>query len=219
MKVLRKGAWILVMAAVWQLSCANVPRQQRGDTLFRTEGDVSRADSGWTYQAGSEEEMVYIPFEGVYPNKGGRMQSPWFSIPESGGRGAYYRLTFKARTAEHCYWWLDYRDKDGQRLPDCNSQVVPTDEEREYDEVVYIPNAVREVQIAFVSKGKVEARDLRFTTATAADAAQWCDDLYKTMPPLVAQGGYVPLADGRVRANVPLENYVYYRRLLQEVTQ
>ncbi len=35
------------------------------------------------------------------------------------------------------------------------------------------------------------------------------------MPPLLAQGGYVPLADGRVRANVPLENYLYYRRLLQ----
>jgi hypothetical protein len=28
----------------------------------------------------------------------------------------------------------------------------------------------------------------------------------------------VPLADGRVRADVPFENYVYYRELLQEVT-
>jgi len=151
--------------------------------LFRTDGEVSKPDSGWTYQAGSDEEMVYIPFEGVYPNKGGRMQSPWFTIPES-DRGAYYRLTFKAKTAEHCYWWLDYRDKDGQRRPDCNSQVVPTDEEREYDEVVYIPSAVRGVQIAFVSKGKVEASDVRFTTATPEEAVQWCDELYKTMPPL-----------------------------------
>jgi hypothetical protein len=39
------------------------------------------------------------------------------------------------------------------------------------------------------------------------------------VPPLLAQGGYVPLADGRVRANVPLENYVYYRRLLERVTR
>ena len=38
------------------------------------------------------------------------------------------------------------------------------------------------------------------------------------VPPLLAQGGYVPLADGRVRANVPLENYVYYRRLLEELS-
>ena len=39
------------------------------------------------------------------------------------------------------------------------------------------------------------------------------------VPPLLAQGGYVPLADGRVRANVPLENYIYYRRLLEKVAQ
>ena len=33
--------------------------------------------------------------------------------------------------------------------------------------------------------------------------------------PLIAEGGYVPLADGRVRPNVPFERYVYYRRLLE----
>lgn len=39
------------------------------------------------------------------------------------------------------------------------------------------------------------------------------------VPPLVADGGYVPLADGRVRPDVPYENYVYYRQLLEQVTQ
>ena len=39
------------------------------------------------------------------------------------------------------------------------------------------------------------------------------------VPPLLAQGGYVPLADGRVRVNVPWENYVYYRQVLEEVTR
>jgi len=34
--------------------------------------------------------------------------------------------------------------------------------------------------------------------------------------PLLADGGYVPLADGRVREDVPFENYAYYRQLLQE---
>ena len=38
------------------------------------------------------------------------------------------------------------------------------------------------------------------------------------VPPLLAQGGYVPLADGRVRADIPLENYIYYRQLLEKVT-
>ncbi len=39
------------------------------------------------------------------------------------------------------------------------------------------------------------------------------------VPPLVAHGGYVPLADGRVRADIPFGNYVYYRELLEKVTR
>lgn len=157
--------------------------RQDAKELFRTEGDVSRPGSGWTYQAGSEEEIVYIPFEGYYPNKGGRMQSPWFALPGSGGQGQYCRLTFKARTGQHCYWWLDFLDANDQPVPDCNSKVYPG-ETRAYDEVIYAPGAACKAQIAFVSKGKVEASDLRFTTATAAEAAEWCDALYSTLPPL-----------------------------------
>ena len=36
--------------------------------------------------------------------------------------------------------------------------------------------------------------------------------------PLVEEGGFIPLADGRVRPDVPYENYAYYRELLREIT-
>ena len=39
------------------------------------------------------------------------------------------------------------------------------------------------------------------------------------VPPLIQDGGYVPLADGRVREDVPFDNYVYYRKLLEKITQ
>ena len=42
-------------------------------------------------------------------------------------------------------------------------------------------------------------------------------EVEEKVPPLVAQGGYVPLADGRVRADIPFENYVYYRQILEKV--
>ncbi len=45
------------------------------------------------------------------------------------------------------------------------------------------------------------------------------EEITTKVPPLLAQGRYVPLADGRVRANVPFENYTYYRRLLEKVTR
>jgi hypothetical protein len=38
------------------------------------------------------------------------------------------------------------------------------------------------------------------------------------VPPLLAGGGYVPLADGRIREDGPFENYVYYWQLSEKVT-
>ena len=35
--------------------------------------------------------------------------------------------------------------------------------------------------------------------------------------PLLAEGGYIPLADGRVRANMPFQKYAFYRQILQRV--
>ena len=44
-------------------------------------------------------------------------------------------------------------------------------------------------------------------------------EILSKVPRLLSDGGYIPLADGRVRGNVPFENYVYYRRLLEKVTR
>jgi hypothetical protein len=44
-------------------------------------------------------------------------------------------------------------------------------------------------------------------------------EVEEKVPPLLAQGGYVPLADGRVRDDIPLENYLYYRQLLEKITR
>ena len=44
-------------------------------------------------------------------------------------------------------------------------------------------------------------------------------EIEEKVPPLLEQGGYIPLADGRVREDIPYENFLYYRRLLEEVTQ
>ncbi len=44
-------------------------------------------------------------------------------------------------------------------------------------------------------------------------------EILDKVPPLLADGGYIPLADGRVREDVPYRNYVRYRRLLEEVAR
>jgi uroporphyrinogen decarboxylase len=66
-------------------------------------------------------------------------------------------------------------------------------------------------------------RDLRLIGGIDLDVLR-CDkeairrEIEEKVPPLLADGGYIPLADGRVRKDVPFENYVYYRRLLEQVT-
>jgi uroporphyrinogen decarboxylase len=42
-------------------------------------------------------------------------------------------------------------------------------------------------------------------------------ELEEKVPLLLEQGGYAPLLDGRVRDNVPWENYCYYRALLERL--
>jgi len=41
----------------------------------------------------------------------------------------------------------------------------------------------------------------------------------ETVPALLEQGGYIPLADGRVREDVSFANYIYYRKLLESLTR
>ncbi len=66
-------------------------------------------------------------------------------------------------------------------------------------------------------------RDLRLIGGIDLDVVHRDQDsirreIEKKVPPLLADGGYIPLADGRVREDVPFENYVYYRRILEKVT-
>jgi uroporphyrinogen-III decarboxylase len=67
-------------------------------------------------------------------------------------------------------------------------------------------------------------RDLRLIGGIDLDALRRDKEairreIEEKVPPLVADGGYVPMADGRVREDVRFENYVYYRRLLEKVIQ
>lgn len=42
-------------------------------------------------------------------------------------------------------------------------------------------------------------------------------EMERVVPPLLDQGGYVPLLDGRVREYTPFDNYQFYRKLLGEM--
>jgi uroporphyrinogen decarboxylase len=67
-------------------------------------------------------------------------------------------------------------------------------------------------------------RDLRLIGGIDLDAlrrgkAAIRREVLDKVPPLLADGGYVPLADGRIREDVPYDRYVYYRQELEKVTK
>lgn len=65
-------------------------------------------------------------------------------------------------------------------------------------------------------------RDLKLIGGIDLDALREGKDAIRRamdeIVPLVDEGGFIPLADGRVRADVPYDHYLYYRELLRELT-
>jgi len=66
-------------------------------------------------------------------------------------------------------------------------------------------------------------RDLRLIGGIDADCLRQNksmiqDEIMGTVPQLLEEGGYIPLADGRVREDVTFTNYMYYRKLLEAVS-
>ncbi len=69
---------------------------------------------------------------------------------------------------------------------------------------------------------KEYGRDLRLIGGLDLDAlrhdkATIRKEIEEKVPPLIASGGFIPIADGRVRKDIPFENYLYYRHLLTQI--
>jgi uroporphyrinogen decarboxylase len=58
--------------------------------------------------------------------------------------------------------------------------------------------------------------DLRVLSRDASAVER---EVMRLVPPLLEQGGYIPLLDGRVRKGVPFANYACYRELLRRLAE
>jgi hypothetical protein len=76
----------------------------------------------------------------------------------------------------------------------------------------------------YVALRREYGRDLRLiggidVRVLEADRAAVEAEVMRVVPPLLEQGGYVPMVDGRVREYVPYENYRAYRELIRELAE
>ncbi|MBP3393976.1 MAG: hypothetical protein J6M38_05610, partial [Lentisphaeria bacterium] len=138
--------------------------------IMRYDGSLNR--HGWKFLESKAGEMVYVPFEGYYESKGGRVQSPIVKLNKKAGEPAYYSVEFKAKAKDHCYWWVDLFDAQGKPLPDINSAVYPTDDEVAYKEMIYVQGKADAMQLAFISKEGVSVQDIVVKKVSAKEAAE-----------------------------------------------
>lgn len=146
---------------------------------------VIGAKSGWKYVAGEEEgKIVYVPFEGYYASKGGRIESPRFALDKKPGENAWYRLSFAAKSETDGFWWVDFFDRDDKNVNDVNSRLYASEDWREYEVMVPdMPDATQAV-IAFISKKGAFVRDVKMERVPPGAVAEWCDRRYADLPRL-----------------------------------
>jgi hypothetical protein len=76
-------------------------------------------------------------------------------------------------------------------------------------------------EMDYLDLRKEFGRDLRLIGGIDLDALRQGKDAIRReieykIPPLVAEGGFIPAADGRIREDVTFENYVFYREILKK---
>mgnify|MGYP003319195048 CR=1 FL=1 len=138
--------------------------------------------SGWKCVAQEAGKVVYIPFEGYYESKGGRIESPRFKLDKAADENAWYEFAFEAKSPVDGYWWIDVFGEDDKPLPDMNSKLYASEDWRSYRLIVSIPPAAVSAQLAFVTSKGVMMRDVSLHRVSVREAADWCRNLYATLP-------------------------------------
>jgi len=183
------------------ISVTVMPLAVLAATLAEFKGEVGEK-TGWKCVGSEAGKIVYIPFEGYYESKGGRIESPRFKLDGEIGRNCFYRLTFEAKCPVDGYWWVDFFDKDGNPLPDVNSRLYASEDWMTYDVMVPAHPAAAFGQIAFVTKKGAQAKDVSIRRATVEETARWCDDFAATLPKLDApmtEGAWEKLPKSRAK--------------------
>ncbi|MEI8246090.1 MAG: hypothetical protein WCI51_09685 [Lentisphaerota bacterium] len=162
-----------------------------GDVLYSCPGKINDKTTGWKFiPSANPGGQAYNPAEGYYPDKGGQLLGP--SVPAGRNEFEFYSLSFDAKAPADCYWGVFFNDKNGRMLvPDVYSNVYGGKDKQHYEQVIYGRENAAGIQPFLQSVKGIEVWDLQLRPISAKDAAEWCDRLYQTLPPL----SYTPPAD------------------------
>ena len=169
----------LVVAANLAVSAAGA------EPLLSVPGPISRSREGWTFVPSkpNADGATFNEFEGFYPNKGGKLQSPRIVLPRA---GAYYRISFTASASVRSYEAVAFFNEAGDMIAD-NYDVVSPGGTNRYSRIVFAQEGAKEAEVFFQSQHGYTVSDVAFEPATPEEAATWCDEVYARLPPVTVE--------------------------------
>lgn len=158
--------------------------------LYSYQNDIKTGVDGWLDIAMENKAFTYNKFEGYYENKGGRLDSPVFSVENNDCK--FMKLSYEYATPADnpsivCCGVFFY-GKNGEEYPDMYDSLDNTNGEFKADSRVFYgrENAVN-ARVFFQTRVGVSVRNVCVSEISPEEAAQWCDDAYGKLPELEYQ--------------------------------
>ena len=173
---------------------AGAPAQTTVKPIFSTDFETDMLMAGWT-GIGSTNYGKDIIWSAQQSYSGQHSlavikdeeKAGWQSPPFAVQNAQYYRVTFWAKTTEPSYWAIFFYNQYGALIEgDHYSLVEPAQQwtQQEFYFQTKFPGVTASLVFQPLTEQPLYIDDVRIVPATRADARQWADRLYTSMPAL-----------------------------------
>jgi len=172
-------AKLVFIAVVLLVSCGG------RNVLYKFDFRSDPVKSGWTFVPGAKDasELVYIPAEGYYTDKGAKWQSP--KINSTDDDWQFYCMEFKSKAESDGYYAVFFYDKDGKMIVADTYALFYKSEDFVNNKVVFRGReGGRTFTVNFMGNGKFFVNDIKVYPVLDEFAAKWADGIYAALKPL-----------------------------------
>jgi lysophospholipase L1-like esterase len=163
--------------------------------VFTTNFETEMLAAGWTGVGSTDygDELIWSDRRShsgkhslaVLKEEEDKIPSGWESPPFAVQNQQYYRVTFWAKTSQPSYWAIFFYDRYGALIEgDRYSLLQPSRDWRQQEFYFQTKFPGETASIAFqpLTKEPLYIDDVSIVPATRADARQWADRIYATIP-------------------------------------
>lgn len=151
---------------------------------YRQASNVDAGIDGWRFIPSDlkPEQMEFVPSEGAYASKGGRLESPALACVSQ--PYAFYRLRFQTRWAKSGYYAVFFQDQAGlDQVDDIYGGVEASSEWTRHEYCFRSREHAAAFRMQWVSHGPLAVREVTVEPVDRTAVCAWADGFYATLPP------------------------------------